>query len=127
MNQPPTKCPINHPTKPTNARTYEQTKQNTKTQKQRKKSTRPYSVRKRGAPTSVFLAEVARREAEAREAAKVDPWQSLVEEEERAEATVAQLEEEDPLRGERMHAWVRKGIRIRGEQGKGEGGGEGRE
>eukprot|EP00904_Undaria_pinnatifida_P000051 jgi/Undpi1/10046/HiC_scaffold_28.g12500.m1 len=73
---------------------------------EQEKSARPYSVKKRGAPTSVFLAEAARREEEAREAAKIDPWQSLVEEEEKAEATVEQLEEEDPLRGERMHAWV---------------------
>lgn len=67
---------------------------------------RPYSVRPRGAPVSVFLAEAARRDVEAREAAKVDPWQSDGDEEEIKDAAVE--EEEDPLRGERVHAWVRE-------------------
>lgn len=61
-------------------------------------------MKPRGAPTSVFLAEVARREREAVEAAKVDPWQSDGDEEE--DASAALEEEEDPLHGERVHAWV---------------------
>eukprot|EP00903_Cladosiphon_okamuranus_P016150 g14905.t1 len=69
-----------------------------------KEDARPYSLRPRGAPTSMFLQEVARRAAEAKEAAKIDPWESDGDEEEEKEAAVA--EEEDPLRGQRMHAWV---------------------
>lgn len=70
----------------------------------KKKDARPYSVKPRGAPTSAFLQEAARRAAEAKEAAKVDPWQSDGEEEEERDAAIE--EEEDSLRGERMHAWV---------------------
>lgn len=66
-------------------------------------------MRPRGAPTSVFLQEAARRAAEAKEAAKVDPWESDGDEEEVKDAVAA--EEEDPLRGRRMHAWVREGGR----------------
>eukprot|EP00752_Nemacystus_decipiens_P018589 g16667.t1 len=65
---------------------------------------RPYAVRPRGAPVSVFLQEAARRAAEAKEAAKIDPWESDDDEEEGKDA--AAEEEEDPLRGQRMHAWV---------------------
>ncbi|CAM9607981.1 unnamed protein product, partial [Hapterophycus canaliculatus] len=68
------------------------------------KNAHPYSVKPRGAPTSAFLQEAARRAAEAKEAAKVDPWQSDGEEEEERDA--AAEEEEDCLRGERVHAWV---------------------
>ncbi|CAM9659426.1 unnamed protein product, partial [Ectocarpus sp. 12 AP-2014] len=71
---------------------------------EKKKDARPYSVKPRGAPASVFLREAARRAEEAKEAAKVDPWQSDGEEEEERDA--AEEEEGDPLRGERMHAWV---------------------
>lgn len=70
----------------------------------KKKDARPYSVKPRGAPTSAFLQEAARRAAEAREAAKVDPWQSDGEEEEERDAAIE--EDEDSLRGERVHAWV---------------------
>lgn len=52
----------------------------------------------------MFLAEVAWRKEEERKAAMLDPWQSDGEEEEIAEASLE--EEEDSLRGERMHAWV---------------------
>ena len=62
----------------------------------------------RGAPESVFLAEAARREEEERKAAMVDPWQSDGEEEDKVEA--AQEEEDDPLRLERIHAWVRSSV-----------------
>ncbi|CAN0415525.1 unnamed protein product, partial [Ectocarpus sp. 12 AP-2014] len=71
---------------------------------EKKKDARPYSVKPRGAPASVFLREAARRAEEAKEAAKVDPWQSDGEEEEERDA--AEEEEGDPLSGERMHAWV---------------------
>lgn len=64
----------------------------------------------------MFLQEAARRAAEAKEAAKVDPWESDKDEEEEKDAAVA--EEEDPLRGQRMHAWVRQGKRE-GETGGG--------
>lgn len=69
-------------------------------------------MRPRGAPTSVFLLEAERRAAEAKEAAKVDPWESDGDEEEEKDAAAA--EEEDALRGQRMHAWVREGGREGG-------------
>lgn len=79
---------------------------------EKKEDARPYSLRPRGAPVSVFLQEAARRAAEAKEAAKVDPWESDGGEEEEKDA--AAEEEEDPLRGQRMHAWVREGGREGG-------------
>lgn len=65
----------------------------------------PYSVKPRGAPTSSFLAEAARRIQEEIKAAEIDPWQSDGEEEEKTYAR--REDEEDPFRGERVHAWVR--------------------
>lgn len=61
-------------------------------------------MKPRGAPTSAFLQEAARRAEEEKEAAKVDPWESEGEEEEKNDAVLE--DEEDSLRGERMHAWV---------------------
>ncbi|CAM9681783.1 unnamed protein product, partial [Scytosiphon promiscuus] len=69
-----------------------------------KRDARPYCVKPRGPPISTFLQEAARRAAEAKEAAKIDPWQSDGEEEEERDAAVE--EAEDSLRGERVHAWV---------------------
>ncbi|CAN0393322.1 unnamed protein product [Pylaiella littoralis] len=69
-----------------------------------KEDARPYSLKPRGAPTSAFLQEAARRAEEEKEAAKVDPWESEGEEEEKNDAVLE--DEEDSLRGERMHAWV---------------------
>ena len=68
----------------------------------------------------MFLQEAARRAAEAKEAAKVDPWESDGGEEEEKDA--AAEEEEDPLRGQRMHAWVRQGGREGGREAGREGG-----
>lgn len=70
----------------------------------------PYTVRPLEAPTSAFLAEAARRIEEEKESARVDPWQSDVDEEEDVEA--AEEEDKDPLGGERIHAWVRPQIDV---------------